>query len=63
MLTIETRTLDLSGARIIMGQVILREGQELASAKVEAALVNADGRPRRFPKDWIKAFQPTPKAS
>ena len=58
VLTIETRTLDISGARIVMGQVILRDGQELAAAKVEAALVNGAGRPRRFPKEWSQAFRP-----
>ena len=62
ILTIETQTLELSGARIIMGQVILRNGQDLASARVEAALVNGEGRPRRFPKYWIAAFQPKPAA-
>lgn len=58
ILVIETRTLELSGARIIMGQVICRDGQELAKAKVEAALVNGAGRPRRFPKEWASAFRP-----
>jgi acyl-CoA thioester hydrolase len=62
VLSIETRTLELSGARITMGQVILRNGQELATAKVEAALVNGEGKPRRFPKDWINAFQRKPAA-
>lgn len=58
VLTIETRTLDLSGARIIMGQAISRGGQELAAARVEAALVNGEGKPRRFPKEWIAVFRP-----
>ena len=60
VLTIETRTLDISGARIVMGQVIFRSGYELATARVEAALVNGAGRPRRFPKEWSRAFRPKP---
>ncbi len=60
ILTIETRTLDVSGARIAMGQSIFRGDLELATAKVHAALVNGAGRPRRFPKEWIAAFQPKP---
>ena len=60
VLIIETRTLEISGARITMGQSISRDGQQLATARVEAALVNGAGRPRRFPKEWRQAFQPTP---
>jgi acyl-CoA thioester hydrolase len=56
VLTIETRTEAISGARIVMRQVILRGDKELATAKVEAALINNDGRPRRFPKSWISLF-------
>lgn len=58
ILSIETRTLEISGARIVMGQEIFCEGKLLCAAKVEAALVNGEGRPRRFPSDWLTAFQP-----
>jgi acyl-CoA thioester hydrolase len=58
VLTIETGTDSLSGARIIMRQTILKHGRPLAHARVEAALVNGEGRPRRFPKEWISAFSP-----
>ncbi len=58
VLTIETRTEDVSGARIVMRQVILRDDVVLSEAKVEAALVNGAGKPRRFPKDWILKFTP-----
>lgn len=58
ILTIETRTENISGARITMRQTILRDGTTLTLARVEAAIVNAEGRPRRFPKAWISAFSP-----
>ena len=58
ILTIETRTLEISGARIIMGQEIFCESKPLCAAKVEAALVNGEGRPRRFPAAWLAKFQP-----
>jgi acyl-CoA thioester hydrolase len=58
VLTIETRTESVSGARIVMTQTIFRNGAVLAHARVEAAIVNAQGKPRRFPKDWISAFLP-----
>ncbi|MGL4489204.1 MAG: tol-pal system-associated acyl-CoA thioesterase [Rhizobiaceae bacterium] len=56
VLTIETRTDAVSGARIVMLQTILRGAEVLTTAKVEAALINSDGKPRRFPKDWIAKF-------
>jgi acyl-CoA thioester hydrolase len=58
VLTIETRTENISGARIFMAQKIARGGEGLIAAKVEAAIVGEDGRPRRFPREWIAAFLP-----
>ncbi|MBA8878244.1 tol-pal system-associated acyl-CoA thioesterase [Phyllobacterium myrsinacearum] len=58
VLTIETRTAEISGARVRMAQIIKRGEDLLISATVEAALINSAGRPRRFPAEWIKLFQP-----
>ncbi|MBB6465410.1 tol-pal system-associated acyl-CoA thioesterase [Aminobacter carboxidus] len=58
ILTIETRTQDISGARITMAQQLKRGDEVLVEAKVEAAIIGENGRPRRFPKDWIEAFMP-----
>ena len=58
VLIIETRTQDISGARITMAQQLKRGDEVLVEAKVEAAIVGENGRPRRFPKDWVKAFMP-----
>ena len=52
VLEIETRLADMSGARIFMDQRIESAGRRLIEARVEAALVNGAGKPRRFPKDW-----------
>ena len=52
ILSIETRVEEISGARIIMAQMIFCDGKLLIEARVEAAVVNGGGRPRRFPKDW-----------
>src|SRR5690606_33388326 len=49
VLTVETRTLRVSGARIFMAQTLLRGDEALVEAKVEAAIVGEGGRPRRFP--------------
>lgn len=58
IVTVETRTASISGARIVMNQRLLRGDTVLVSARVEAAIVGETGRPVRFPKEWIAAFQP-----
>jgi len=58
ILTIDTRTDSISGARIYMAQRLLRGDDLLVSARVEAAIIGENGRPRRFPRDWVTAFLP-----
>ncbi len=58
IVTVETRTEKISGARIFMAQRLLRGEDVLVEAKVEAAIIGASGKPRRFPKEWVKAFAP-----
>lgn len=58
ILTVDTRTESVSGARIFMAQQIRRGDEVLVEAKVEAAIIGEGGRPRRFPKEWIAAFMP-----
>ena len=58
ILTVETRTAEISGARVKMAQAIKRDDDLLISAVVEAAMINSAGRPRRFPAEWIKLFKP-----
>jgi acyl-CoA thioester hydrolase len=59
ILTIDTRTEAISGARIFMAQQLKRGDEILVEAKVEAAIVGENGRPRRFPKEWVAAFMPS----
>lgn len=58
ILTIDTRTESVSGARIFMAQQIRRGDEVLIEARVEAAIISESGRPRRFPKEWIDVFMP-----
>jgi acyl-CoA thioester hydrolase len=58
ILTVETRTEKVSGARIFMAQQLKRGDDLLVEARVEAAIISEGGRPRRFPKEWIAAFLP-----
>lgn len=59
ILTVDTRTEMVSGARITMAQQLRRGDELLVEAKVEAAIISESGRPRRFPKEWIAAFMPS----
>jgi acyl-CoA thioester hydrolase len=58
IVTVETSTLEISGARIRMAQVMTRGQDRLISATVEAAIVTLDGKPRRFPKTWATLLRP-----
>jgi acyl-CoA thioester hydrolase len=58
ILTVITRTEEVSGARIRMAQRLLRDETVLVEAKVEAAIIGEGGRPRRFPREWLPAFMP-----
>jgi acyl-CoA thioester hydrolase len=58
ILTIDTRTEGISGARIFMAQQIKRDDAVLVEARVEAAIIAESGRPRRFPREWIEIFMP-----
>lgn len=59
ILTIDTRTADISGARIVMAQEIKRGDAVLVEARVQAAIIGETGKPRRFPKEWIDVFMPS----
>lgn len=58
VLTIDTRTERISGARIFMAQQIRRGEDVLIDARVEAAIIGEIGRPKRFPKEWMERFLP-----
>jgi len=60
VLTIATRTAEIGKARIRMAQEIRRGDTLLIAAAVEAALINAEGKPRRFPAQWAELFRPQP---
>jgi acyl-CoA thioester hydrolase len=56
ILAIGTSVEEISGARIVMAQKIYCDERLLVEARVEGAIVNGEGKPRRFPKDWIARF-------
>jgi acyl-CoA thioester hydrolase len=56
VVTVMTRVERVSGARVFMAQTLWRGDARLVEAKVEAAIVTAEGRPRRFPRAWAATF-------
>ena len=44
------------GARMLINQIIERDGEVLATARIEAALIGLDGRPRRFSPAMIASL-------
>lgn len=56
LLTIESRFKELRGARMEIGQQVLRGSELLFSAEVTAAIVDANGRPKRMPPSIADAL-------
>lgn len=45
------------GVSVVIQQRVMRGGQQLTDARVTAAFIGADGRPRRQPPQWIEKFK------
>jgi acyl-CoA thioester hydrolase len=57
LLEVETRFRDWAGARMELDQQILGGPDILFSADVTVALVDAVGKPKRLPKELVKALE------
>ncbi|OLL52684.1 tol-pal system-associated acyl-CoA thioesterase [Bartonella henselae] len=56
LLTIKTRITRIQGARFFMEQYILHGESMLVTAKVQIALINEEGKPRRLPKELFSTI-------
>lgn len=56
ILTIETRVAEAKGARMMLDQQILRDGEVIFTARVTVVVINRQGRPRRLPDSMRKVF-------
>ena len=56
VLVIETRVREMKGARLLLEQQILREGEEIFNAVVTVVVINREGKPRRLPDALRTAF-------
>jgi len=57
VLLVVSRLTRLRAAAVHIHQRVIRDGERVADADVVAALVGADGRPRRQPAAWTAAFE------
>lgn len=53
-----SRLIAVRAASCVIHQQVMRDALILSDARVTAAFVAPDGRPRRQPRDWIDAFRP-----
>ena len=58
VLTVETRTALLGGARVVLDQRILKGEEVLIEAKVKVAVISPEGKPRRMPPLVAERLQP-----
>jgi acyl-CoA thioester hydrolase len=63
LLEVETRVIDLRGARLVVGQIVVAAGELLVSAEVTIALVDEQGHPRRLPPRLKSLLGVQPKSS
>jgi acyl-CoA thioester hydrolase len=58
VLTVRTSTLGATGARVVLRQDVLRDGEALVAATVTVAVVGKDGRPAKIPRAIRDALTP-----
>ncbi|PKP93422.1 MAG: tol-pal system-associated acyl-CoA thioesterase [Alphaproteobacteria bacterium HGW-Alphaproteobacteria-16] len=57
-LTVVSHLVRIRAASVDIHQRVMRNGELLTQAEVEAAFVAPSGRPKRQPKSWVEAFVP-----
>ena len=48
---------EVRAASVLIHQRVMRGKEQLADARVTAAFLDAEGRPRRQPRDWVDKFR------
>ena len=56
-LVVVTRIDDIRAASVLIHQQVRRGDELLADARVTAAFLTPDGRPRRQPREWVDEFK------
>ncbi|UAK26308.1 YbgC/FadM family acyl-CoA thioesterase [Sphingomonas nostoxanthinifaciens] len=55
-LVVVSRLEEVRNSALVIQQAVMRDGQEVASGRVTVVFVGPDGRPRRQPEAWVKAY-------
>ena len=56
-LLIVTDLLEIRAASVVIHQRVMRGGEILTDAKVTAAFLSPEGRPKRQPRAWVELFE------
>jgi acyl-CoA thioester hydrolase len=56
-LMVMTQIEEVRAASVLIHQRVMRGDEVLADARVTAAFLTVDGRPRRQPRDWVDSFR------
>lgn len=56
-LLVATEIDSVRAASVLIHQRVMRGDELLADARVTAAFLTGDGRPRRQPREWVQAFE------
>lgn len=56
-LLIVTELAEIRAASVVIHQRVMRGDQVLSEARVTAAFITPQGRPRRQPRAWVEAFE------
>ena len=62
LLEVETRFLELGGARVEIGQQVMLNGNTCFRAHVTVALLDGRGRPRRLPGELARGLRMSPES-
>ena len=56
VLNVETRLIEMGGARFELAQTVKRGGEDLFSARVTVAIIDGNGRPKRIAPELAALF-------
>jgi acyl-CoA thioester hydrolase len=56
-LVVVSSVVDLRASSVVIQQRVMRREQQLTDARVTAAFLDGQGRPRRHPQPWVEKFR------
>ena len=56
VLEVETRLIEMGGARFELAQLVKRGEEQIFAAKVIVAIIDGKGRPKRIPPELVRKF-------